>query len=112
LRWRVGFASGLVRKVASGCPQLGNRRRAVVHRGIGFVIGLTAGTFVLTAIYDGTGGSVLAVAVWHALYNLCAGTEAGDGPVAAVLTGCVSFWAVSLIQSERAGIPALGEGTR
>jgi uncharacterized protein len=80
--------------------------------GLGFVIGLTAGAFVLTAIYNGTGGSVLAVAVWHALYNLCAATEAGDGPVAAVVTGCVIFWAVRLIQRERAGIPALGEGTR
>jgi membrane protease YdiL (CAAX protease family) len=75
---------------------------------VGFVIGLTAGGFVLTAIYNSTGGSVLAVAVWHALYNLCAASEAGEGTVAAVVTGCVIFWAVSLIQRERQGIPALG----
>jgi membrane protease YdiL (CAAX protease family) len=76
---------------------------------IGFLVGLTAGAFVLTAIYNGSGGSVLAVAVWHALYNLCAATAAGEGAVSAVVTGCVIFWAVSLIQRERAGIPALGE---
>ena len=75
---------------------------------IGFLVGLTAGAFVLTAIYNGSGGSVLAVAVWHALYNLCAATAAGEGAISAVLTGCVIFWAVSLIQRERAGIPALG----
>ena len=76
---------------------------------IGFLVGLTAGAFVLTAIYNGSGGSVLAVAVWHALYNLCAASAAGEGAISAVVTGCVIFWAVSLIQRERAGIPALGE---
>ena len=62
-----------------------------------------------TAIYNGSGGSVRAVAVWHALYNLCAATATGEGAISAVVTGCVIFWAVSLIQRERAGIPALGE---
>ena len=32
----------------------------------GFFIGLTAGALVLTSLYNGTGGSILAVAVWHA----------------------------------------------
>jgi hypothetical protein len=36
---------------------------------------------------------VLAVALWHALYNLCAATEAGEAAIAAVVTGCVIFWA-------------------
>jgi hypothetical protein len=71
-------------------------------------VGLTAGVFVLTAIYNGGGGRVLAVAVWHALYNLCAATAAGDGAISAVVTGCVIFWTVSLIQRERAGIPPSG----
>jgi hypothetical protein len=75
---------------------------------IGFLVGLTAGALVLTAIYNRTGGSVLAVAVWHALYNLCAATKAGEGTIGAVATGCVIFWAVQLVQRERAGIPALG----
>jgi uncharacterized protein len=73
-----------------------------------FLIGLTAGALVLTSIYNGTGGSILAVAIWHALYNVSAATAAADGTIAAVSTACVIFWAVSLIQSERAGRAALG----
>jgi membrane protease YdiL (CAAX protease family) len=74
---------------------------------IGFLAGLAAGAVVLTAIYNHT-GSVLAVAVWHALYNLCAATKAGEGTIGAVATVCVIFWAVQLVQRERAGFPALG----
>jgi len=78
---------------------------------IGFLVGLAAGGFVLTAVYNGTGGSVLAVAVWYALYNLSAATAAGEVTIGAVVTGCVIFWAISLVQRERAGMPALGGDT-
>jgi uncharacterized protein len=74
----------------------------------GFFIGLTAGALVLTSLYNGTRGSILAVAVWHASYNLAAATTAADGIIAAITTTCVIFWAVSLVQRERAGQPALG----
>jgi uncharacterized protein len=77
-----------------------------------FFIGLTAGALVLTSIYNGTGGSILAVALWHVAYNLSAATAAADGTIAAVSTACVIFWAVSLIQAERAGRPALGGARR
>ncbi len=74
----------------------------------GFFIGLTAGALVLTSLYNGTGGSILVVAVWHASYNLAAATTAADGIIAAIATTCVISWAVSLVQRERAGQPALG----
>jgi uncharacterized protein len=74
----------------------------------GFFIGLTAGALVLTSLYNGTGGSILAVAVWHASYNLAAATTAADGIIAAVSTTCVIVWAASLVQRERAGRPPLG----
>ena len=67
---------------------------------------------MLTSIYNGTGGSILAVALWHVAYNLSAATAAADGTIAAVSTACVIFWAVSLIQAERAGQPALGGARR
>jgi hypothetical protein len=72
----------------------------------GFFIGLTAGALVLSSLYNGTGASILAVAVWHASYNLSAATAA-DGIIAAITTTCVIFGAVSLVQRERAGQPAL-----
>src|SRR3954447_19383793 len=75
---------------------------------VGFLIGLTAGALVLTALYNHTGGSILAVAVWHASYNLSAATAAADGTVAAVSTACVIAWAISLVHREAAGRPARG----
>jgi membrane protease YdiL (CAAX protease family) len=75
---------------------------------VGFFVGLTAGALVLTSLYNGTGGSILAAAVWHGSYNLAAATAAAEGTIAAVATACVIFWAVSLVQRERAGQPALG----
>jgi len=75
---------------------------------VGFFVGITAGALVLTSIYNGTGGSILAVAAWHATYNLAAATTAADGTIAAVTSACVIFWAISLVQRERAGRPALG----
>ena len=74
----------------------------------GLFIGLTAGSLVLTSLYNGTGGSILVVAVWHASHNLPAATTATDGVIAAVATTCVIVWAVCLVQRERAGRPALG----
>jgi CAAX protease family protein len=73
-----------------------------------FLIGITAGALVLTSIYNGTGGSILAVAVWHAAYNLSAATAAADGTIAAIATACVIFWAITLVHRERGGEPALG----
>jgi uncharacterized protein len=75
---------------------------------VGFFVGITAGALVLTSVYNGTGGSILAVAAWHGAYNLAAATTAADGTIAAVTSACVIFWAISLVQRERAGRPALG----
>jgi uncharacterized protein len=79
-----------------------------VFTAIGFLIGITAGALVLTSVFNHTGGSILAVAIWHAAYNLSSATTAADGTIAAVSSTLVIVWAVSIIQRERAGIPALG----
>jgi hypothetical protein len=75
---------------------------------VGFLADLAAGSIVLTSIDDGTGGSVLSAAVWHALSNVAAASAAADGAVAAVVTAGVVTWAVSLVQRARAGLPGLG----
>ena len=45
----------------------------------GWLFGLAAGGLVLTAVFNATGGSVLAVAIWHATYDAGAATDGGDG---------------------------------
>jgi membrane protease YdiL (CAAX protease family) len=66
---------------------------------VGFVIGLASGAVVLGWLYNRT-GSVLAVAVWHATYNLCAATPAAGGLLAAVSTTLVIAGAVALVATD------------
>lgn len=80
---------------------------------VGFAIGIAAGSVVLTWIYNGTGGSVLAAAVWHATYNLGAATEASEGVIAATVSALVIAQAFVLLRREEATVrrgrpPVLG----
>lgn len=66
-----------------------------------FVVGLTGGAVVLTWLYNRTGGSILAVAVWHALYNLTGATRAaGSGVLSAVMWTFVVVTALVLLGLE------------
>lgn len=52
-----------------------------------FVVGIVAGAMVLTWLYNSTGGSILATALWHGTYN--AVVAGGEAVVAAVTTAAV-----------------------
>jgi hypothetical protein len=56
--------------------------------------------FVDTRIAQRTDGSVLAAALWHALYNMTSATAANRGVIAAVTTTCVMLWATVLLIGE------------
>jgi membrane protease YdiL (CAAX protease family) len=65
---------------------------------LGWLVGLAAGSLVLADVWLRTGGSIFAAAAWHATYNLGAGTAAGEGMVAPVLTAFVIAWAVAVLR--------------
>jgi membrane protease YdiL (CAAX protease family) len=67
---------------------------------VGFVFGLACGSIVLTWLYNGTGGSILACAVWHGLYNLDTGTAASTSTIQAVTTAFVYVLAFLLVGLE------------
>jgi uncharacterized protein len=67
---------------------------------VGFVFGLACGSIVLTWLYNGTGGSILACAVWHGLYNLETGTAATTATIQAVTTAFVYVLAFLLVGLE------------
>jgi membrane protease YdiL (CAAX protease family) len=68
---------------------------------LGFVFALACGSIVLTWLYNGTGGSVLACAVWHGLFNVVTATAAASGIVAAVTSALVILQAIVLVRLER-----------
>lgn len=67
---------------------------------VGFVFGLACGSIVLTWLYNRTGGSVLACAVWHGVYNLATGTAAANGTLQAVTSALVYAQAILLVALE------------
>jgi CAAX protease family protein len=68
---------------------------------LGFVFGLACGSIVLTWLYNGTGGSILACAVWHGLFNVATATVAASGTIAAVTSSFVIIQAIVLVRLER-----------
>jgi membrane protease YdiL (CAAX protease family) len=67
---------------------------------VGFVFGLACGSIVLTWLYNGTGGSILACAVWHGLYNLETGTAAANSTIQTVTSAFVYILAFLLVGLE------------
>ena len=55
---------------------------------------------MLTWLYDGTGGSIFACAVWHGLYNLETGTAAATNTIQAVTSAFVYVLALLLVGLE------------
>jgi CAAX protease family protein len=66
---------------------------------VGFFLGMVCGAIVLGWLYNRT-GSVLAVAVWHATYNLTSATDAAHGLPAAISTTVVIVAAVGLVVAD------------
>ncbi|MDT0164037.1 CPBP family intramembrane metalloprotease [Actinotalea sp. AC32] len=65
---------------------------------LGWLIGLVAGSVVLTHLYVAGRGSVLLVAAWHTAFNLTAATEATGPAVGAVTSVLVMVWAVRVLR--------------
>jgi membrane protease YdiL (CAAX protease family) len=56
---------------------------------VGFLIGLAYGSVVLTWLYLGTGGSILAVAIWHGLFNMATATAGATNIIASTVSALV-----------------------
>lgn len=54
---------------------------------LAFTVSILSGALLLTWLYNSTGGSVLATAVWHGTFN--AATAGAEGAVAAIVTATV-----------------------
>lgn len=62
-----------------------------------FFFGVACGSVLFTWIYNGTGGSVFAVAMWHAFWDLVSAPAGSAGTPAAVMTTVIALWAVGIV---------------
>ncbi|HYN67953.1 MAG TPA: CPBP family intramembrane glutamic endopeptidase [Ornithinibacter sp.] len=69
---------------------------------VGWVLGLVAGSIVLTRLYVGSGRSVLLVALWHTAFNFTSATTATEGVSAAITSTAVMVAAVVVLVRARA----------
>jgi membrane protease YdiL (CAAX protease family) len=63
----------------------------------GFALGVAAGSIVYTWLYNRTGGSILAAALFHGSFNFVTASRAGTGLVAAVVSTLIMLWAVAIV---------------
>ena len=65
------------------------------------MVGLLAGSVVLTRLYVGSGRSVLLVALWHTAFNFTSATTATQGLSAAITSTAVIVAAVVVLVRAR-----------
>ena len=62
-----------------------------------FALGVLCGAIILTWLYNTSRGSVLMVAVWHAIFDLLSAAKVSDGPIQIVMSILVMIWAVAIV---------------
>lgn len=67
----------------------------------GFVFGVLCGAVVFTWLYNGTGGSVLMVALWHGIFDLLTASAASQGLITILMSALVIVWALVLANTNR-----------
>lgn len=67
---------------------------------LGWLVGLVAGSVVLTYLYVRGGRSILFVAVWHTAFNLTSATAAMGAVVGTVTSIAVIVWAVWILRHD------------
>jgi membrane protease YdiL (CAAX protease family) len=63
----------------------------------GLALGILCGAIVLTWLYNGTNGSVLAASLWHGAFNFVTASAAGQGTVAMIMSIVVMVWAILIV---------------
>ncbi len=78
---------------------------------VGFTIGIVSGSVVLTWLYYGAGQSILAVAIWHAAYDMATSGTSGtiQGIVSAlVIAQAILLWRLHHRSLKHGSRPVLG----
>jgi membrane protease YdiL (CAAX protease family) len=64
-----------------------------------FTISITLGSIFLSWLYRGSGGSLLIVAVWHALFDFVSASPIAEGTANAVISGLVVAVVITILRT-------------
>ena len=67
----------------------------------GFLVGVLFGAVLFTWLYNGTGGSILMVAIWHALFDLFTASAAGRDFIPIITSAGVIAWALYVANTKK-----------
>lgn len=67
----------------------------------GMMVGVLCGAVLFTWLYNGTGGSVSMVAIWHGLFDLFTASKAGQDIIPIAMSACVIIWALIVANIEK-----------
>jgi len=67
----------------------------------GFIFGVLCGAVIFTWMYNGTGGSVLMVALWHGFFDFFTASKAGQDIIPIVMSALVIIWALVITNLDR-----------
>jgi CAAX protease family protein len=85
--------------------------RAMGWTVLGWLVGLLAGSVLLTWLYRGSGRSILLVAAWHTVFNVATATDATAGTPAAVASTLVIVVALVIAWRDRRERPEVAAGS-
>jgi len=63
----------------------------------GWLVGLTAGSIILTWLYNSASNSIFMTAIWHACFNFITGTSADTGYLPMVISAAVIIWSLIVL---------------
>ena len=67
----------------------------------GFLVDVLFGAVLFTWLYNGTGGSILMVAIWHALFDLFTASAAGRDFIPIITSAGVIAWALYVANTKK-----------
>ncbi len=67
----------------------------------GFIFGVLCGAVIFTWMYNGTGGSVLMVALWHGFFDFFTASKAGQDIIPIVMSALVIVWVLVITNLDR-----------
>ena len=65
---------------------------------VGYLVSITMGSILLSWMYQGSGHSILLVALWHGLFDFVNASPIAEGAGNAIISGVVILWVILILR--------------